>query len=37
MKIKKFVDLSWEISDNSPIYPGDPEPNYNTHDRERLL
>lgn len=26
MKVKKFVDLSWEVSDNSPIYPGDPEP-----------
>ena len=30
MKIKKFVDLSWEISDNSPIYPGDPEPKVTT-------
>lgn len=26
MKVKKFVDLSWEVSENSPIYPGDPEP-----------
>ena len=26
MKVKKFVDLSWEVSEDSPIYPGDPEP-----------
>lgn len=26
MKVKKFVDLSWEVSEESPIYPGDPEP-----------
>ena len=30
MKVKKFVDLSWEISDESPIYPGDPEPKVTT-------
>lgn len=30
MKVKKFVDLSWEVSDNSPIYPGDPEPKITT-------
>ena len=30
MKIKKFVDLSWEVSDDSPIYPGDPEPKITT-------
>ncbi len=26
MKIKKFVDLSWDITEQTPIYPGDPEP-----------
>ena len=26
MKIKKFVDLSWDVTDKTPIYPGDPEP-----------
>lgn len=26
MKVKKFVDLSWEITEDTPIYPGDPEP-----------
>lgn len=26
MKVKKFVDLSWEITEETPIYPGDPEP-----------
>lgn len=33
MKVKKYVDLSWELSDESPIYPGDPEPKitYGTH------
>lgn len=37
MKIKKFVDLSWELSDESPIYPGDPEPHitYGTHTLEK--
>ena len=30
MKAKKFVDLSWEVSDDSPIYPGDPEPKITT-------
>ncbi len=25
-KVKKFVDLSWEMSKDTPIYPGDPEP-----------
>jgi len=30
MKVLKFVDLSWEISDDSPIYPGDPEPKVTT-------
>lgn len=23
---KKFVDLSWDITEQTPIYPGDPEP-----------
>lgn len=26
MKVKKYVDLSWEITKDTPIYPGDPEP-----------
>ncbi len=26
-KIKKIVDLSWEFTKDTPIYPGDPEPN----------
>jgi kynurenine formamidase len=26
MKIKKYVDLSWDITEKTPIYPGDPEP-----------
>jgi len=26
MKVKKFVDLSWELAADTPIYPGDPEP-----------
>ena len=26
MKVKKFVDLSWDLTENTPIYPGDPEP-----------
>lgn len=26
MKIKKFVDLSWDITEQTPIYPGDPKP-----------
>lgn len=30
MKVKKMVDLSWEISDTTPIYPGDPEPRIET-------
>ena len=30
MKVKKMVDLSWEISDTTPIYPGDPEPHIET-------
>lgn len=25
-KIKKIVDLSWSITEKTPIYPGDPEP-----------
>ena len=25
-KIKKIVDLSWEFTAETPIYPGDPEP-----------
>lgn len=25
-KVKKFVDLSWPITKDTPIYPGDPEP-----------
>lgn len=25
-KVKKFVDLSWDLTENTPIYPGDPEP-----------
>lgn len=24
-KIKKIVDLSWEFTADTPIYPGDPE------------
>lgn len=27
MKIKKAVDLSWPLTKDTPIYPGDPEPN----------
>lgn len=27
MKVKKFVDLSWDLTKDTPIYPGDPEPN----------
>ena len=30
MKVKKMVELSWEISDTTPIYPGDPEPRIET-------
>ncbi|MCL2578410.1 MAG: cyclase family protein [Oscillospiraceae bacterium] len=26
-KVKKFVDLSWPLTKDTPIYPGDPEPN----------
>lgn len=26
MKIKKIVDLSWAVTEQTPIYPGDPEP-----------
>jgi kynurenine formamidase len=26
LKVKKFVDLSWELSADTPIYPGDPVP-----------
>lgn len=26
MKVKKFVDLSWDLTEQTPIYPGDPEP-----------
>ncbi len=26
MKVKKFIDLSWELTEKTPIYPGDPEP-----------
>ncbi len=26
MKVKKFIDLSWDITEKTPIYPGDPEP-----------
>ncbi len=26
MKIKKYVDLSWPLTETTPIYPGDPEP-----------
>ncbi|WP_054956323.1 cyclase family protein [Paenibacillus dakarensis] len=25
-KVKKVVDLSWDLNENTPIYPGDPEP-----------
>lgn len=25
-KVKKIVDLSWEVTKDTPIYPGDPEP-----------
>ncbi|WP_027399046.1 cyclase family protein [Anaerovorax odorimutans] len=25
-KVKKFVDLTWDLTENTPIYPGDPEP-----------
>lgn len=25
-KVKKFVDLSWDFTAETPIYPGDPEP-----------
>lgn len=27
MKVKKIVDLSWPLTNNTSIYPGDPEPN----------
>jgi kynurenine formamidase len=27
VKIKKIVDLSWPLTKDTPIYPGDPEPN----------
>ena len=30
MKVKKMVELSWEIFDTTPIYPGDPEPRIET-------
>jgi len=26
-KVKKIVDLSWPLTNKTPIYPGDPEPN----------
>ena len=26
MKVKKYVDLSWPLTEATPIYPGDPEP-----------
>lgn len=26
MRVKKFVDLSWDLTEQTPIYPGDPEP-----------
>ena len=26
-KVKKYVDLSWDLTKDTPIYPGDPEPN----------
>ncbi|MCD8218170.1 MAG: cyclase family protein [Clostridiales bacterium] len=26
MKVKKIVDLAWELTEDTPIYPGDPEP-----------
>lgn len=26
MKVKKFVDLTWDLTEQTPIYPGDPEP-----------
>ncbi len=26
MKVKKFVDLTWDLTEKTPIYPGDPEP-----------
>jgi len=26
MRVKKFVDLSWDVTERTPIYPGDPEP-----------
>ena len=30
MKATKFVDLSWDIiSHNTPVFPGDPEPELN--------
>ena len=37
MKVTKYIDLSWEVSDDSPIYPGDPEPHitYGTHTLEK--
>lgn len=25
-KVKKYVDLTWDLTENTPIYPGDPEP-----------
>ena len=38
-KIKKIVDLSWEFTAETPIYPGDPEPSVTvatTLENERL-
>lgn len=26
-KVKKFVDLTWDLTKDAPIYPGDPKPN----------
>lgn len=26
MKVKNFVDLTWDLTEKTPIYPGDPEP-----------
>jgi kynurenine formamidase len=28
--VKKFVDLSWDLTEKTPIYPGDPEPKIET-------
>jgi kynurenine formamidase len=30
IRVKKFVDLSWDITAHTPIYPGDPEPKIET-------